>query len=86
MNAEHDQTAEPDTVLRNVWNNADSASVDADCSPTKVCRNARDFTFDGIAEDGVDLATSWRRLLEQEGKLVDHGSPIRDIMLGSATD
>jgi hypothetical protein len=79
----HEQT---DSMLRDVWNNADETGVDADCSPTKVCRNARDFSFDGIAEEGQDLATSWRRLLEQEGKLVDGGSPIRDLVLGPSTD
>ncbi|MGI9606874.1 MAG: hypothetical protein ACR2P0_12115 [Acidimicrobiales bacterium] len=84
--SKHDQAAEPEAVLSDVWSNADEASADADCSPTKVCRNARDFTFDGIAEDGDDLATSWRTLLEREGKLVDGGSPIRDIVLGSSND
>lgn len=84
----NNRTDEPD-VLSNVWGNADEANVDADCSPTKVCRNARDFTFDGIADSdgaGDDLATSWRKLLQAEGKLADSGSPVRDLVLGSSDD
>ncbi len=83
----NNQSGEPD-VLSNVWGNAEEANVDADCSPTKVCRNARDFTFDGISEDGEgdDLATSWRKLLQAEGKLADTGSPLRDLVLGSSDD
>ena len=29
----------------------------------------KDVTFDGFAEDGVDLATAWRQKLAREGKL-----------------
>lgn len=79
------RTDEPQ-VLSDVWDNADEANVDADCSPTKVCRNARDFSFDGINEGEDDLATSWRKLLQAEGKLADTGSPLRDLVLGSSDD
>lgn len=73
---------EPD-VLRDVWGSADDHDVPADdCSPTRVCRNARDFTFDGIAEDGEDLATAWRRLLDEEGKRSSAGSSLGDLVLG----
>jgi len=79
-------TTEP-TELSDVWNNADEANVDADCSPTKVCRNAREFSFDGIADEGQDLGTSWRQLLEREGKLsTDGSSSVRDLVLGAADD
>ena len=71
-------------VLRDVWSAADEdADLSDDCSPTKVCRNARDFTFDGIAEDGEDLPTAWRRLLETEGKRSSEAKSIRDLVLGS---
>ncbi len=81
-----DNRADEPQVLQNVWANADDANVDADCSPTKVCRNARDFTFDGINQGEDDLATSWRKLLQAEGKLADTGSPIRDLVLGRSDD
>jgi len=81
-----DNTTDPN-VLDDVWNNADDANVDADCSPTKVCRNAREFSFDGIADEGQDLGTSWRKLLEREGKLsTDGSSSVRDLVLGTADD
>ncbi|NNE97172.1 MAG: hypothetical protein HKN24_14205 [Acidimicrobiales bacterium] len=78
------KTVDYGTVLRDVWDNATEANVDADCSPTKVCRNARDFTFDGIAEGSDDVATSWRKLLEREGKLASSDTAsLRDLVLGS---
>ena len=86
MTARNDEESTVDygTVLRDVWDNATDANIDADCSPTKVCRNARDFTFDGIAEGSEDVATSWRKLLEREGKLASGTtSSLRDLVLGS---
>ena len=74
---------EPD-VLRDVWSTGDDAEMADDCGPTKVCRNARDFTFDGIAEDGEDLPSAWRRLLETEGKRSGGAESIRDLVLGSS--
>lgn len=65
-----------------VWTTEEVLGVDPDCSPTRVCRNARDFTFDGIAEGDDDLATSWRKLLEREGKAAPGGSTVRDLILG----
>lgn len=65
-----------------VWTTDEVLGIDPDCSPTKVCRNARDFTFDGIAEGDDDLATSWRNLLEREGKASPDGSSLRDLILG----
>lgn len=73
------------TVLRDVWTGDEDAAADADCSPTKVCRNARDFTFEGIAEEGGDLGSAWKDLLKREGKLADDATPsIRDLMLGDS--
>jgi len=42
----------------------------------------KDVTFDGFAEEGVDLATSWRNKLAREGKL--NGSPVSDLVFGSS--
>lgn len=70
-------------VLRDVWNTPeDDRAMSDDCSPTRVCRNARDFTFDGIAEEGEDLQTAWRRLLETEGKRSPDAQSVRDLVLG----
>ncbi|GEM_PF-424456 len=73
-----------DEVLEDIWGTSGDGSADADedCGPTKVCRNARDFSFEGISKDGADLGTAWRDLLKAEGKLSDGGSSIRDIVLG----
>ncbi len=80
---QQNSTVDYGTVLGNVWDNAEHANIDADCSPTKVCRNAREFTFEGIADEGEDLVTSWRNLLEREGKLSTEATPsIRDLVLG----
>lgn len=75
-----------DPVLHDVWDTSMDVELDPDCSPTKVCRNARDFTFDGIADDDQDLATSWRQLLEREGKLAPEGGSVRDLVLGPKHD
>ena len=81
-------TPDESEMLRDVWttDDQDPSGPSDDCSPTKVCRNARDFTFDGIADEGEDLASSWRKLLEREGKLADGGSPVRDLVLGATDD
>ena len=81
-----DNSMEPE-VLQQVWSADDEldSGPDVDCSPTRVCRNARDFSFDGIAEDGADLATAWRELLEREGKMSPSGESVRDLVLGRET-
>ena len=82
-----DRHPDSEPVLTEVWDNAEDIGVDADCSPTKVCRNAREFTFDGIADEGDDdLPTSWKKLLEREGKLSPEAGSLRDLILGSSTD
>ncbi len=58
------------------------AEPNEDCSPTRVCRNARDFSFDGFAEEGGDLQAAWRDTLEREGKLSTSAESIRDLILG----
>ncbi|NIR36453.1 MAG: hypothetical protein GWN79_07595 [Actinobacteria bacterium] len=60
--------------------------LDDDCGPTRVCRNARDFTFDGIAEDGEDLQTAWRNRLAREGKLGGEAGSIRDLVFDAASE
>lgn len=84
----HEPTVDYGRVLSDVWDNAEEANIDADCSPTKVCRNAREFTFDGISEGEEDLNTSWKSLLQREGKLAAPGEAksIRDLVLGGADD
>jgi len=79
MNPDHDDSSE---ILREIWRQDARAlqELDAECSPTKVCRNMKDVTFDGFAEDGVDLSTSWRNKLAREGKLT--GAPVSELVFG----
>jgi hypothetical protein len=70
-----------DNALDPVWKTDEVLGIDPDCSPTKVCRNARDFTFDGIAEGEEDLATAWKRILHTEGKASPDGASLRDLIL-----
>lgn len=74
-------------VLRTAWAAGGDLSdqlgtVDADCSPTKNCRNMQGITFDGYAEPGTDLRAAWRDRLAREGKLSTDGGTIRDLVLG----
>jgi len=77
MSGDQGETVE---VLRGIWQQsaAADAEFDADCSPTKACRNMKDVTFDGFAEEGVDLATAWRNKLAREGKL--GGGTLADLV------
>ncbi len=79
-----DRLDESKAVLRTIWEAKGDPSVDLDedCSPTKVCRNMREVTFDGYADDDADLATAWRRQLAQDGKLDPSASTIADLVLG----
>jgi hypothetical protein len=79
-----DETVE---ALRTMWaadpkNN--TGELDAECGPTKSCRNMKDVSFDGMAEPGSDLRAAWRDRLAREGKLNTSGGSIRDLVLGSA--
>jgi len=65
-----DSTDSTSEVLRGIWQQESTdISLDEDCSPNKVCRNMKDVSFDGFAEEGVDMATAWRNKLRREGKL-----------------
>ena len=72
-------------VLTDVWQGGDGAAFDAEHSNVKICRNARHFTFDGFAEGDEDVATSWRKLLEREGKASPGGTSVRDLVLGTGS-
>lgn len=74
-----------DDPIRSIWATEEQTgeeTFDEDCSPTRVCRNAREFSFDGIAAEGSDLQTAWRDTLEREGKLNPAAESIRDLVLG----
>lgn len=76
---------QPDDEAQSMWATEEQAgedTFDEDCSPTRVCRNARAFSFEGIAEEGRDLKTAWRETLEREGKLSSPTQSIRDLVLG----
>jgi len=80
-------TYEPDEavdVLRAVWAADGQSSEDLDeaSGPTKVCRNMKDVSFDGMAEPGTDLREAWRERLRREGKLSTSGGTVRDLVLG----
>lgn len=75
--------APEESRLDPIWKTDEVLGTDPDCSPTKVCRNARDFTFDGIAEDDEDLATAWKRILVTEGKASPDGTSVRDLYSAS---
>ena len=65
-------------VLRGLWGSAEGALEDlnAQCSPTRTCRNMQDVNFDGYAEGGEDPREAWRALLAREGKLVPHSGAL----------
>jgi hypothetical protein len=70
-------------VLQSVWMvNHDHFDLDEDCSPTKPCRNMKGVSFDGYADEGTDIRAAWKAQLAKEGKIVDSGSSIRDLVLG----
>lgn len=62
----------------------DQMLIDADCSPTKTCKNMVGISFDGFAEPGSDLASAWRDKLAREGKLTDDAGSLRDLVLGES--
>ncbi|MFM7212087.1 MAG: hypothetical protein ACKOYQ_08825 [Actinomycetota bacterium] len=78
-----DDTAQSAQILRGIWQGTPGAmaDLDAECSPTKACRNMKDVTFDGYAEEGGDLATAWRNTLAREGKL--GSSSLADLVFGN---
>ena len=86
-----------ETVTETIWSSAerssaerspadaDASDIDEDCSPNRVCRNARSFSFDGFAEEGGDVQAAWRATLVREGKLGPSGESIRDLVFGPPT-
>jgi hypothetical protein len=78
------EAQDPGDVLRTVWQGVPGAQaeLDAECSPTKACRNMKDITFDGYAEEGGDLATAWRNTLAREGKL--GSGTVADLVFGES--
>ena len=70
---------------RSVWTvdqEIGTTTFDENCSPTRVCRNAREFGFEEIAADGGDVGSAWREKLAREGKLDRSAPSIRDLVLG----
>ena len=80
-----ENTSEALSTLRSIWQQEPEQldELDAECGPTKACRNMKDVTFDGFAEEGVDLATAWRQKLAREGKLGT--SSLGDLVRGDAS-
>ncbi len=71
-------------VLTSVWQSQGdpAATLDDECSPTKVCRNMQGIDFSGFAEGDTDIRDAWRNRLAREGKLSESGQSIRDLVLG----
>jgi hypothetical protein len=79
-----ENTDDPGRILMSIWQGTpqDIAELDEECSPNKACRNMKDVTFDGFAEEGVDMATAWKNKLAREGKLA--GQSLGDLVLQRA--
>jgi hypothetical protein len=79
-----DQRPQPDETA-SMWSSPadDQVLLDADCSPTKTCRNMVGISFDGFAGEGTDLRSAWRATLEREGKLSGENATLRELVLGS---
>ena len=63
-------------LLRSIWDaqGPSSAALDEACNPNKICRNMKEVTFEGFAEEGGDLKSAWRNTLSREGKISTGGS------------
>lgn len=48
--------------------------LDEDCTPNKVCKNMKDVSFEGFAENGGDIRSAWKETLRREGKLNESSS------------
>jgi len=74
-------------ALRSIWETQESSleELDEECNPNRVCKNMKEVTFEGFAEQGQDLKTAWREKLEREGKLAGGaGNSINDLLLGNS--
>lgn len=78
------ERSEPDEASA-MWStpDADQVLLDADCSPTKTCKNMVDVSFSGLAEPGTDLAAAWRATLQSDGKVADGSSTLADLVFNS---
>jgi hypothetical protein len=81
MSVEGDQARQ---MLSSIWQAQGEKieELDEECNPNKACRNMKEVTFEGFADEGKDLATAWRETLIREGKLGTGGS-IGDIVAGN---
>ena len=72
-------------ALRSIWETQESSleELDEKCNPNRVCKNMKEVTFEGFAEQGQDLKTAWREKLEREGKLAGPGSSLKDLVFGN---
>lgn len=79
MSDETDQAAQ---AMRTIWQGVPGKmdELDEECNPNKACRNMKDVTFDGYAEEGGDVRAAWRNTLAREGKL-GSGS-LADLVFG----
>jgi len=79
---EHSEIDDAQTM----WSQPDENQVllDADCSPTKTCRNMVGVSFDGFAEPGTDVSAAWRATLERDGKVKQGSSSLHDLVFGPA--
>jgi hypothetical protein len=72
-------------VLRTIWaaDGDPQVALDADCSPTRTCRNMQGVTFDGYGDGATDPATAWREQLRREGKYDPSAGTVRDLVDGT---
>lgn len=80
-----DNSTDPASAVWTTDESAGTSAFDEECSPTRVCRNAREFSFEGIAADGGDLKAAWRDRLEREGKFDASGGSLRDLVFGQGS-
>jgi hypothetical protein len=80
-----DQPAQSNNTT-SMWSSPsdDQVLLDADCSPTKTCRNMVGISFDGFAATETDLRAAWVERLESEGKLSGDDASLRELVLGSS--
>ena len=76
---------QPDSDLAtSMWSSPsdDQVLYDADCSPTKTCKNMVGISFEGLAESDTDLQSAWRATLQREGKHAADGASLKDLVFG----
>lgn len=82
------QSAEALHVLRRIWQEQEQSPEDLECAAGdgNACKKMVDagVGYDDFAAEGEDPSAAWRARLAREGKLVDSGETIRDLVLGSS--